>query len=395
MHLRLVGALCVLINQSPENLEEKLPIIVSYNVLPQTENVQIPRPSKRAGTLNNYAKHCTSSSRFSRRTKNDLITRHSGAKPCHAFHAGKTIHPHTLHSAGLRTLQSSERSHSQQMMENARNKRHYRVVLVSLLAFVGIYVLCFTPRFATRVLLELEALMPNAISPEYLFLLERVSDFCQPVYSLLAFLVHVALSRRFRHDLCALTARTRARAMHFPRGFLAHLRNLTTSKYKPERVSDSNSCIRRVFRVCFPGTRATARQDKRKRRHSPDSTSMRISDLRRRYAFIRRAAGVDRTEYATASIKTRVQRRLQVARRFVISLVNRASLLQTNRLPNDHWAQNPTRPERSLGKDHGEAAFLPSRTCNRPSKVEARHASSAELADADSARVCVIYGPRN
>ena len=86
---------------------------------------------------------------------------------------------------------------------NNRRRREYRVVLFTLLVLVTVYLLCFAPRFATRVIWELAGLGLE-INMNVVLLLSRVGDFGQPLYALVSFLVHVGANRRYRRLLNSL-----------------------------------------------------------------------------------------------------------------------------------------------------------------------------------------------
>ena len=340
MHMRLVGALCLLITHSTsvEHLEENPSLVMQSNVFPVAGYVPLTKekmrkiscPTNQELIQLNASKRCTS--RFSRGTKTDLLNKQPRAKSVHRFICSKAIHSRSLNPLGPCRQQSTSRSHSQQMMENARNKRHYRVVLISLLAFVGIYVLCFTPRFATRVLFEVEAFLTDAISPELLLIVARVGDFCQPLYALLAFLIHIVLSRRFRHDLCGLISRTRSRIASLPARIRAVIRGLLDNKRDPE--SSGNLSIRSINRAsCRLNVRTQSSifepvPDKQIRRLPPLSSSADISDLHRRYALMRNRRSMPWGESGGTvnSLRARVSNRLRPVRKFLLSYVSRAYL---------------------------------------------------------------------
>ena len=85
---------------------------------------------------------------------------------------------------------------------NDRRRREYCVVLVTLLVIVGIYLLCFAPRLATRTMFELLNLGLN-IDLKIVSVVSRVGDFGQPFYAFASFIVHVVANRRCRRLLRA------------------------------------------------------------------------------------------------------------------------------------------------------------------------------------------------
>ena len=407
MHMRLVGALCLLITRSTsiENLEENQSLAMQSNVLPVAGYVPLSRekvqkiscPTNQELIQLNASKSCTS--RFSRGTKTDSLNQQPTSKSVHRFLSSKAIHQRTLNPSGACRQQCTSRSHSQQMMENARNKRHYRVVLISLLSFVGIYVLCFTPRFATRVLFEVEVLLTDAISPKLIFIVARVGDFCQPLYALLAFVIHIVLSRRFRHDLCGLFARTRSRISSITVRIRTVICGLFNNKQDPER--SGNLSIRNSnLASCRPNVRTRSAilepvPDKQIFRPPCLSTSVDISDLRQRYALIRNPGSMLRgeTEGTANSLRARVSNRLRSVRRFLFSYVSRA-YLPTQRSPLGHWAQNPTRPKRDLENGQLQSAFCESRSFNHPHNLDIGQVLREDSVDADSGRIDIIFGTR-
>ena len=103
-----------------------------------------------------------------------------------------------------RTLSQLNKISTQVSLQaNNRRRREYRVVLFTLLVLVSVYLLCFAPRFATRVIWELAGLGVE-INMNVVLLLSRVGDFGQPLYALVSFLVHVGANRRYRRLLNSL-----------------------------------------------------------------------------------------------------------------------------------------------------------------------------------------------
>ena len=101
---------------------------------------------------------------------------------------------------------------------NNRRRREYCVVLVTLLVIVGIYLLCFAPRLATRTMFELLNFGLN-IDLKIVSVVSRVGDFGQPFYAFASFIVHFVANRRCRRLLRATLApilciRKRAKQQH-------------------------------------------------------------------------------------------------------------------------------------------------------------------------------------
>ena len=105
---------------------------------------------------------------------------------------------------------------------NDRRRREYCIVLVTLLVIVGIYLLCFAPRLATRTMFELLNLGVS-IDLKIVTVVSRVGDFGQPFYAFASFIVHVVANRRSRRLLRATLApilfirkRAKQQNLHIP-----------------------------------------------------------------------------------------------------------------------------------------------------------------------------------
>lgn len=165
---------------------------------------------------------------------------------------------------------------------HVRRRREYRVVLLTLIVLVTVYMLCFAPRFATRVIWELAGFEVE-IDMQVVLLLSRVGDFGQPFYALVSFLVHVAANRRYRRLFGSFlpTLQRFRREDNIPEGrqpgntrkvvrpgrldhYLCHFQEVGLRPPNADRIDDenfaartnvyrmSNSRNRRTFLGCVP-----------------------------------------------------------------------------------------------------------------------------------------------